>query len=235
MARDVPERKPQPDWSKAVAHAPGQPPLLPMVCQNALTGQVLMLGYVNEEAWEHTLELQEVVFWSRSQGKLWRKGETSGHTLKLKAVRLDCDADTILALVEPQGPTCHRHSTTCFDLEKSEGGFENLDVGWSVASRLYSTILARASGDDPESYSYKLLQAGPDRVLKKLGEECTETLIAAKNATITGNAEEFCAESADLLYHWLVTLVTLGQTPEQVFAVLKSREGGPRRGEVKKI
>lgn len=225
----------QPDWGKAVVHAPGHPPLLPMICQNISTGQVLMLGYVSEESWSQSLASEEAIFWSRSKGRLWRKGESSGHVLKLRRVLLDCDGDTILALVEPHGPTCHRESTTCFDEQHSDGSFNEVDAGWSVLARLYSTLLERASGRDKESYTFKLLQAGIDRVLRKLGEECTETLLAAKNSTITGHADEFASESADLLYHWLVALIALKQSPEKVFEVLKSREGGPRRGEVNKI
>jgi phosphoribosyl-ATP pyrophosphohydrolase/phosphoribosyl-AMP cyclohydrolase len=224
-----------PDWSKAVAHGPGQPAVLPMVCQNQKTGQVLMLGYVSEEAWQQTLISGEVVFWSRSQEKLWKKGATSGNTLVVRKIYIDCDADTLLALVDPQGPTCHRQSETCFDPERKESGFESVDVGWSVLSRLHATIVARQEGADPESYSHKLLKAGIDRVLRKLGEECTETILAAKNATITGLSDEFKSESADLLYHWLVALVALKESPESVLAVLKSREGGPRRRDAEKL
>ncbi|MEY4066612.1 MAG: hypothetical protein RIR26_2820 [Pseudomonadota bacterium] len=224
-----------PDWSKAVTFSQGQPPVLPLICQNIHTGQVLMLGYVSEQAWEQTLTSGHAVFWSRSRGVLWRKGETSGNTLKVHKIYVDCDADTLLALVEPQGPTCHRESSTCFDATLSDGGFDEVDVGWSVLGRLYQTLCQRALGADQDSYTHKLLRAGVDRILRKLGEECTETLLAAKNLTITGSADEFHNESADLLYHWLVALVALKQSPEQVLAVLKSREGGPRRAEVEKV
>lgn len=224
-----------PDWSKAVVFAQGQPPVLPMICQHLHTAQVLMLGYVSQEAWERTLSSGEAVFWSRSRGDLWKKGETSGHVLKVHKIYLDCDADTLLAIVEPQGPACHRKSPTCFDASLDGGGFAEVDVGWSVLGRLYQTLLGRASGRDGESYTHRLLQAGVDRILRKLGEECTETILAAKNLTITAKAEEFHSESADLLYHWLVSLVALKQSPEKVLAVLKSREGGPRRVEVEKL
>ncbi|MEN9826840.1 MAG: hypothetical protein RI953_2585 [Pseudomonadota bacterium] len=225
---------PLPDWSKAVRFAPEQPPVLPMICQDVSTGQVLMQGYVSEAALGETLQTGEVVFWSRSRAQLWKKGETSGHVLKLQRVLIDCDGDALLALVKPLGPVCHRHSTTCFDAETKDG-FAETDAGWSVVARLFETICQRAEGNDPESYSYKILNAGLDRVLRKLGEECTEAIIAGKNSTITGNADEFCSESADLLYHWLLALKALGKEPRDVFEVLKSREGGPRRGVVDKV
>lgn len=224
-----------PDWSQAVVHGEGQPAVLPLICQCFRTGQVLMLGYVSEESWQKTLACGDVVFWSRSRQKLWKKGETSGHTLKVKSVFVDCDADALLAVVEPQGPTCHRHSNTCFDSVKVNGEFEEVDVGWSVLGKVHQTLEQRSQGHDPESYTYKLLQAGSDRVLRKLGEECTETILAAKNLTITGNADEFLNESADLVYHWLVALVALQISPHDVLEVLKSRVGAPRRSVGEKI
>lgn len=206
-----------------------------MICQHIHTGQVLMLGYVNEEAWQSTLRLGEAVFWSRSRNCLWHKGETSGNRMLIRDILVDCDGDTLLALVEPLGPACHRNSETCFDTEAAAGQFSHTDVGWSVVARLFQVIQRRASGEDPESYTYKLLNAGLDRVLRKLGEECTEAIIAAKNSTITANAVEFTEESADLLYHWLVSLAALGVQPEDVFKVLKEREGAERQGNIKRI
>lgn len=226
--------KAQPDWSKAVRFAPDQPPVLPLICQDISTGQVLMQGYVSEQALAESLGSGEVVFWSRSRARLWKKGETSGHVLKLQRVLIDCDGDALLALVKPQGPVCHRHSATCFDAETA-AGFAETDVGWSVVARLFETICRRAEGTESESYSYKILSAGLDRVLRKLGEECTETIIAGKNSTITGSADEFCSESADLLFHWLLALKALGKKPQDVLEVLKSREGGPRRVVVDKV
>lgn len=224
-----------PDWSKATRFEGGDECLLPMICQHMHTGQVLMLGYVNKAAFEKTLELEEAVFWSRSRKKLWRKGETSGNRLLVRKVMLDCDSDTILALVEPLGPACHRDSATCFDEALASGGFAQTDVGWSVAARLFLFIEQRARGEDTKSYTYQLLNAGVDRVLRKLGEECTETLIAAKNSTITGDVSEYLEESADLLYHWLVSVAALGVRPEDVLDVLKAREGAQRRGPETKV
>lgn len=223
-----------PDWSKAVQFASDQPLLLPLICQDNSTGQVLMQGYVSEQAFSESMRTGEVVFWSRSRNKLWKKGETSGNVMRIRKMFVDCDGDALLALVQPQGPVCHRASKTCFDAEVSNG-FSEIDVGWSVLARLYETICQRAEGTEPESYTYKILSAGADRVLRKLGEECTETIIAAKNATITGNSDEFCSESADLLFHWLLALRALGKQPQDVLDVLKSREGGPRRGVVDKV
>lgn len=227
-----------PDWSKAIPFAPGQPAVLPMICQHISTGQVLMLGYVSKESLAETLRSGQVVFWSRSRNALWKKGETSGNVLNVRRVLLDCDGDSFLALVEPQGPTCHRHTTTCFDeqnVKSGESDFIETDVGWSVVARLFETLQRRAGGEDPDSYTYKLLQAGLDRVLRKLGEECTETILAAKNHTITADKNEFAEESADLLYHWMVALLAVGQTPADVFKVLRAREGGPRRVAVPKV
>lgn len=225
----------QPDWSKATRTIDGGQPLLPMICQHIHTGQVLMLGYVNEEAWQSTLQLGEAVFWSRSRNCLWHKGETSGNRMLIRDILVDCDGDTLLALVEPLGPACHRNSETCFDTVAAAGQFSHTDVGWSVVARLFQVIQKRAGGEDPESYTYKLLNAGLDRVLRKLGEECTEAIIAAKNSTITVNANEFTEESADLLYHWLVSLAALGVQPDDVFKVLKRREGAERRGNIKRV
>ncbi|MEN9810818.1 MAG: hypothetical protein RLZZ488_2385 [Pseudomonadota bacterium] len=224
-----------PDWSKAIAFAAGQPPVLPLVCQDLHSGQVLMLGYVSQESLAESISCGQVVFWSRSRAELWKKGATSGHVFNIRRLLLDCDGDTLLALVEAQGPACHRNSTTCFDAQKSAGEFAETDVGWSVLSRLFTTMQERAGGADKESYTYKLLQAGIDRVLRKLGEESTETILAAKNTSITGDAQEFLEESADLLYHWLATLIALEKKPSDVMDVLRSREGGPRRPVTKKV
>lgn len=225
----------QPDWAKATFFEGCSEPLLPLICQHAATGQVLMLGYVNREAWRRTLELGEAVFWSRSRNALWHKGATSGNRLVVKEIHSDCDADTLLAFVEPLGPACHRLSETCFDEEVGAGSFSRTDVGWSVVARLFRTIEARARGSEPESYTFKLLSAGVDRVLRKMGEECTEAIIAAKNSTITGHSCEYLEESADLLYHWLVSLAALKLSPNDVFEVLKKREGAERRGPNKRI
>ncbi|MEY2988341.1 MAG: hypothetical protein RJB13_1862 [Pseudomonadota bacterium] len=224
-----------PDWSKAARYEGCSETLLPMICQHVSTGQVLMLGYVNQEAWQRTLELGEAVFWSRSRNALWHKGSTSGHRLIVKDIHSDCDADTLLAFVEPLGPACHRLSETCFDEQIDLDSFSRTDVGWSVVARLFQVIEAKAQGGEPESYTFKLLSAGLDRVLRKMGEECTEAIIAAKNITITGNADEYLEESADFLFHWLVSLAALKLEPKDVIEKLKKREGADRRGNVKKI
>ena len=224
-----------PDWSKAVVFESGQPPLLPLICQDAQTAQVLMVGYVSKETLDESLRSGQVVFWSRSRGARWKKGETSGNVFHIRRILLDCDGDALLAHVAPQGPACHRNSVTCFDASDDHGGFAQSDVGWSVLARLHQTVEARASGDDTESYTFKLLDAGLDRVLRKLGEECTEAILAAKNSTITGNADEFLEESADLLYHWLVALKAVNRSPADVLNVLRLREGGPRRRPTQKV
>ena len=225
-------------WPKELEKTtePILPPLLPLIAQDVATGDVLMLGYVSVESLLETLRTGNMVFYSRSRNKLWMKGEQSGHVLRVVDVRIDCDADTLLALVDPVGPTCHRNSPTCFDhplpegsTEGSSAGFVQADAGFAMMGRLWRTIGERLLGADPQSYSYKLVQSGLDRVLKKVGEEAAETLLAAKNAEATGNSSEFVSESSDLFYHWLLACAKLEVDPFLVMQKLKERVGAPRR------
>lgn len=190
--------------------------LVPVIIQNYLNNQVLMLGYMNEEAFSKTQEIGKVTFFSRSKNRLWTKGEESGNFLEVKSIAIDCDNDTILIKAKPFGPTCHTGSTTCFN-EVSNRGF---------IYELEQTINDRIDLDnDPDSYTNKLYKRGINKIAQKLGEEAVEIVIEAKD----NNDELFLGEAADLMYHYLILLKAKGFKLEGVENVLKSRENGPRR------
>lgn len=192
--------------------------LVPVVIQNYLNNQVLMLGYMNEEAFAKTEELGKVTFYSRSKNRLWTKGEESGNFLEVKSIAIDCDNDTILIKANPFGPTCHTGSTTCFN-EVSNRGF---------VYELEQTINDRIDlAEDKDSYTYKLYNKGINKIAQKVGEEAVEIVIEAKD----NNDELFLGEAADLMYHYLILLKAKGFKLEDVENVLKSREGAPRRRE----
>lgn len=227
--------------------APANEALLPLVAQDALTGQVLMLGYVNREALAATAQNGFVTFWSRSRQRLWRKGEESGHVLRLQSLHVDCDRDTILALVEPHGPTCHRLTPTCFgelhDAGKgAAGGCQEPQSAASRIGRLARAIEDRKHVADEGSYTGKLFAAGIDRILRKCGEEMTEFVVAAKNLShaketasasdvvLAGHAREMAGEAADIIYHVLTALSASGLSLVQVAEALAAREGKRREG-----
>ncbi|WP_298817606.1 bifunctional phosphoribosyl-AMP cyclohydrolase/phosphoribosyl-ATP diphosphatase HisIE [Chloroflexus sp.] len=193
--------------------------LLPAIVQHARSGEVLMLGYMNEAALAATRESGFVTFYSRSRQRLWRKGETSGHTLRVVEIRQDCDGDALLILAEPAGPTCHTGRPSCFfrDLDDAEVSGKAPPV--AVLARLADRIHARRDAAPTESYTAKLLHGGVDRIGKKIGEEAAEVIIAAKN----GNPAEIVYELADLMYHSLVLLEQQGVAPEAVWAELARR------------
>ncbi len=192
--------------------------LVPVVIQNYLNNQVLMLGYMNEEAFAKTEELGKVTFYSRSKNRLWTKGEESGNFLEVKSIAIDCDNDTILIKAKPFGPTCHTGSTTCFN-EVSNRGF---------VYELEQTINDRIDlAEDKDSYTYKLYNKGINKIAQKVGEEAVEIVIEAKD----NNDDLFLGEAADLMYHYLILLKAKGFKLEDVENVLKSRENGPRRPE----
>jgi phosphoribosyl-AMP cyclohydrolase / phosphoribosyl-ATP pyrophosphohydrolase len=227
--------------------------LVPCAVQHALSGEFLMLGYMNAQSLELTLRSDRVVFFSRSRGRLWKKGETSGNELHLKSLWLDCDSDTLLALVEPQGPTCHRGTPTCFDpLASSEEphsmpprplGTELFDLEHVLSKRLaeLSTNGAEALSDEgPTSYTTKLLNAGTDRILRKLSEEYSELLCAAKNNQLRPSADaktDLVSESADVLYHLMVLWQNQSVTLVEVLLELQTRRGKrrPQDGLVPKL
>ncbi len=217
--------------------APGEESLLPLVAQSEHTGQVLMVGWVNRAALEITLGTKEVTFWSRSRRRLWKKGEQSGNVLSLRALHIDCDSDTLLALVEPAGPTCHRHTTTCFDAlhDEAQGasaGFDEVVPSGARLAKLFETIEERAHGADEGSYARKLVSAGLDRCLRKFGEEATEFVVAAKSAQASATCRDaradLAGEAADVLFHLFATLVAAGVPLSEVIAVLAAREGKRR-------
>jgi phosphoribosyl-ATP pyrophosphohydrolase/phosphoribosyl-AMP cyclohydrolase len=192
--------------------------LLPVVVQHHTSGEILMVGFANQQAVEKTVETRHAWFFSRSRGRLWEKGETSGNYLKLLSIRVDCDADTLVYVCEPQGPTCHTGSPSCFF--RTLGDEPEVETGGEAAAHLFDTILARQrTGDPSTSYVAKLLSQGVDRVAQKVGEEAVEVVIAAKNP----DKEVLAGEIADLWFHTFVLLAQQGMTPEDVWKVLDSR------------
>jgi phosphoribosyl-ATP pyrophosphohydrolase/phosphoribosyl-AMP cyclohydrolase len=201
--------------------------LAPAVVQDARTREVLTLAYMNEESLRRTLEEGETWFWSRSRAELWHKGATSGNTQRVVEVRRDCDSDALVVLVEPRGPACHTGARSCFDggneslpvESREESGEDNEDIG-AVLEGLYGVVSERRREMPAGSYTTYLFEKGLNKILKKVGEESAETIIAAKD----GDAEALKAETADLLYHLVVMLVERGVTLEDV-----GRELGRRR------
>ena len=170
--------------------------LLPVIIQDARTFKVLMLGYMNEEAFEKSLAERRVTFWSRSRKCLWTKGETSGNFLDIVEMYADCDADTLLVKAIPHGPTCHRGTTSCFDTGEDEGFIRTLE----------KVIRGRHEQMPTGSYTTKLFIKGPKVISKKVGEECTEAIIEA----VSGNRDRFIYEASDAVYHMLVLMEQMG-------------------------
>lgn len=193
--------------------------LIPAIVQHARSGEVLMLGYMNEEALRVTRERKLVTFWSRSRAELWQKGATSGNLLHLVAIRQDCDGDALLVLAEPAGPTCHTGAASCFfrALDATPAG-ERTPPGW-ILTHLIDVIRQRKGAPAEQSYTAKLLHGGVDRIGKKIGEEAAEVIIAAKN----DSPAELVYELADLFYHSLVLMEAQGVAPEAVWAELRRR------------
>lgn len=189
--------------------------LLPCVVQDARTGAVLMLAWMNREAMARTIQTGETWFWSRSRGTLWHKGETSGHTQRLVGISIDCDGDAILAQVVPNGPACHTGQVSCF-YRTAEG---NEQTPEPVLSRLEDTIAQRRRTMPDESYTAALLRAGIDAIGAKIAEEAEEVVRAAREET----AERVAEEAADVLYHLLVLLAARRVPLTQVLDVLTAR------------
>jgi phosphoribosyl-ATP pyrophosphohydrolase/phosphoribosyl-AMP cyclohydrolase len=187
--------------------------LVPAVVQDAHTREVLTLAYMNEESLARTLETGQTWFWSRSRNELWHKGATSGNTQDVVSVTADCDNDAIIVLVEPAGPACHTGATSCFEVEHSGA----TDTG--LLHELYAVIKSREQARPEGSYTTYLFDKGLDKILKKVGEESAETIIAAKNE----DREQLVAEVADLLYHLLVMLVARGVDLNDVRTELAQR------------
>lgn len=192
--------------------------LVPAIVQDARTREVLTLAYMNEESLRRTLSEGETWFWSRSRKELWHKGATSGNTQRVVEVRADCDSDALVVLVEPRGPACHTGALSCF---ASESGEVESDIG-VVLEEVYSVVSERRREMPEGSYTTYLFEKGLNKILKKVGEESAETIIAAKD----GDNEALKAETADLLYHLVVMLVERGLTLGDVGQELARRRKG---------
>jgi phosphoribosyl-AMP cyclohydrolase / phosphoribosyl-ATP pyrophosphohydrolase len=194
------------DWNKSGG-------LLPVIVQHWLTGEVLMLGYMNAEALARTQALGKVTFYSRSKERLWTKGESSGNELLLKSIRVDCDADTLLVQADPKGPTCHLGTSSCFGdaVQPSLGFLAKLDA-----------LVASRKAELPEgSYTTKLFSGGTRRIAQKVGEEGVETALAA----VAQSDDELLSEAADLVFHLTVLLRARGFGLADVTRVLAERHG----------
>ena len=186
--------------------------LLPAIIQDSVTKTVLMLGYMNKEAFQKTKETEQVTFYSRSKKRIWVKGEESGNFLKLVKIKLDCDQDAILITANPQGPTCHKGTDSCWgETNQSHYGF---------LTELEEIITERKKTNTDNSYVASLFREGINKIAQKVGEEAVETIIEAKDE----NSELFLNESADLLFHFLILLKEKGFSLNDVEAVLKDRK-----------
>jgi phosphoribosyl-ATP pyrophosphohydrolase/phosphoribosyl-AMP cyclohydrolase len=203
--------------------------LIPSIVQDAESKAVLMMAYMNQESLQKTLETKQTWFWSRSRNELWQKGATSGHVQHVKEIRYDCDADTLLVLVTPAGPACHNGTYTCFEkvieLESEDETETGATLGqqtkfeYEIFSKLIDTIAKREAERPEGAYTTYLFEKGVDKILKKVGEEASEVIIAAKNR----DTEELRNESADLLYHLFVLWREQGLGLDQILDILKTR------------
>ncbi|SIO08774.1 bifunctional phosphoribosyl-AMP cyclohydrolase/phosphoribosyl-ATP diphosphatase HisIE [Chitinophaga niabensis] len=185
--------------------------LVPAIIQDAITNKVLMLGYMNQEALDKTLAEGKVTFFSRSKNRLWTKGEESGNFLQLKHAAIDCDADTLLLKVHPEGPTCHTGADTCWNEVNKDAA--------SFLGNLEQVIRDRKQNPTDKSYTASLFAKGINKVAQKVGEEAVELVIEAKD----NNDHLFINEAADLLFHYLILLQAKGFTLEDVVNILKDR------------
>ena len=203
--------------------------LVPAIIQDNATGEVLMLAYMNEAALKKTIETGYTWFYSRSRARLWHKGETSGHTQKVSEIFYDCDADTLLIKAEQTGVACHEGTFSCFSrkieqnkncaLKNTSAVFSNKENLAGIIYELYDVINSRKANPQEGSYTTYLFSKGQDKILKKVGEEMSETLIASKN----NSKEEVLYEMADLWYHCLVLLNYHNIAPSELLLELKSR------------
>ena len=185
--------------------------LIPAIVQDNTTQQVLMLGYMNQEALQKTKDLGQVTFFSRSKNRLWTKGETSGNYLELVSINADCDGDTLLIKARPLGPTCHQGTTSCFP--------EDQPASWSFLQTLGEVIQSRKKAPADTSYTSSLFQSGLNKIAQKVGEEAVEVVIEASN----NDNDKLHQESADLLFHLMVLLEERDTSLEEVLEVLKAR------------
>ena len=204
--------------------------LVAAIAQDAFTGRVLMVAWANREAVERTLATGEAWFWSRSRGELWRKGETSGHVLRVVEIAADCDGDALLLTVEPAGPACHTGATSCFDAESDSGvgpAAGGLDLGG-----LERIVRSRAGADPRTSYTARLLAEGAPRIAQKVGEEATEVVVAALASGVqpVESKQHLIEEASDLLFHLIVLLHERGVTMSDVASELAARHRHGRSG-----
>lgn len=183
--------------------------LVPCVVQDASTGTVLMVGFMNNEAYDKTVEERRVTFFSRTKQRLWTKGETSGNFLNVVEIRTDCDSDSLLIKVRPEGPVCHTGSDTCFNESNQK---------WNLEA-LQELIVARKENPQRGSYTNSLFERGINKIAQKVGEEAVELIIEAKDE----NKDLFLGEAADLMYHYLVLLAAKDYSLADVLAVLENR------------
>ncbi len=195
--------------------------LIPAIVQDAATGQVLMLGYFNAEAWQRTQAEHRVTFYSRSKRRLWTKGETSGNYLHIVSLHADCDQDTVLVMARPDGPTCHRGTTSCFeDVSPAAGAaLPTPAIGFLAELDLLVERRRQFPAEEPGSYTVRLFEKGLARIAQKVGEEAVETVIDA----MAGNKDGLPGEAADLVYHLLVLLRASGSSLAELLAVLRQR------------
>jgi len=189
--------------------------LIPAIVQDSNSGAVLMLGFMNAEAFEKTEATGLVTFYSRSRRQLWTKGETSGNHLRVIEIAIDCDADTLLIKAEPAGPVCHTGAATCF----GGGPLDSNSGALSTLAELERVIFNRQANPSDDSYTSKLFASGINKVAQKVGEEAVELIIEAKDDDV----DKFCAEAADLLFHYLVLLRAKGVGLNDVVQVLRDR------------
>jgi phosphoribosyl-AMP cyclohydrolase / phosphoribosyl-ATP pyrophosphohydrolase len=194
--------------------------LIPVVVQDVITRQVLTVAYMNRETLERSVMERETYFWSRSRREVWHKGATSGNSQKITRIEADCDGDALLVWVEPRGPACHTGAVSCFfDQVFSDGGSVEPPTFSQTVERLVGVIKSRQAEMPEGSYTSYLFAKGIDKILKKIGEEAAETIIAAKNRS----RSELVLESADLLYHLLVLFVNEGLQVREVLEELDKR------------
>jgi phosphoribosyl-ATP pyrophosphohydrolase/phosphoribosyl-AMP cyclohydrolase len=200
------------DWSKSDAG------LLPAIVQHATTGEVLMLGYMNREALTQTVSGGRVVFHSRSRGELWLKGETSGHYLDVVDISADCDNDALLILAQPQGPTCHQGTSSCFATQRGAAA-QPLAFLTQLQALIGRRITENPQDNTAGSYTARLFSAGPARIAQKIGEEGVEVALAA----VGTDEARIVSETADLMYHLLLLLKSRNLSLERVTAELQAR------------
>ncbi len=200
--------------------------LIPAILQDWRDGTVLMVAYMNQQALEKTMETRRAHFWSRSRQELWEKGATSGHYQRVRELFVDCDSDTLLVKVEPDGPACHTGEPSCFfslawSAENDAAHSATSHAHGGVIDRLYDVIQSRRDDPDPKSYVSSLFQGGQDRILKKITEEAGEVILGSKNA----DRREIIAETTDLLFHVLIVLGYHEIPPKELYQELANRYG----------